>query len=225
MKHEYGRIDHDYGLSMLTADPDGPIFMVNLMKYHEVARYDDGDGPRISGKEADNIYNPSKILRDIGAAMVFVADVHKNHVDEDWDRIAIVRYPTRKSFIEMSQRKDFNEKHKHKEAAMLRTFVIGCRPVDSRLDTVEWPRPEEPRTIVMVVRRTDDRQRSLAETGGTGFLIEGTIIGDGRQWDTISFTEVADEIAADRMVADLDPHNHDDFYAMTLKTVSDAVTH
>ena len=125
-------INKEYGIDLATRAPenDGPIYMVNLMKYHEVAQYqsDDGMDKSISGREADDRYNPSSVLSKIGADIVFVADVNKNHVgSEDWDRIAIVRYATRKSFIEMQSRKDFSEKHKHKAAGSSKRFSTAGR--------------------------------------------------------------------------------------------------
>ncbi|MFY8158784.1 MAG: hypothetical protein ACOVLJ_05035, partial [Ilumatobacteraceae bacterium] len=154
LKHKYGRIDLDYAAKLATTPPeqDGPIFMVNLMKYHEVAQYSSTDAPQVSGREADDKYNPASILNKIGADIVFVADVTKNHIgDEDWDRIAIVRYATRKSFIDMQQRKDFAEKHEHKAAGMKRTTIVCCRPVDEALDTRTRPQDFGLRNIVMIV--------------------------------------------------------------------------
>ena len=111
LKHKYGTIDKDYGLFLATRPPaeDGPIYMINLMKYHEVAQYmqDAGVDKPISGREADDRYNPSSILAKIGATIVFVGDVTSNRAgDEDWDRIAIVRYATRKSFIDMQAKSE-----------------------------------------------------------------------------------------------------------------------
>ena len=38
----YGKIDQDYGLRLATTLPeeDGPVWMVDLMKYHDVAQYE-----------------------------------------------------------------------------------------------------------------------------------------------------------------------------------------
>jgi hypothetical protein len=228
LKHNYGRIDFDYAIHLATRPPeeDGPIYMVNLMKYHEVAKYDSADSPQISGREADDKYNPASILNKIGASIVFVADVVKNHIgDEDWDRIAVVRYPTRKSFIEMQERKDFAEKHEHKAAGMLRTTLVCCRPLDPSLD--DRPRPSEVKTrrVVMVVRQTEDRPRVFATIpGSTGLTAEGTIIGDGRKWDTVQFAFVDSDDAADATVAAIADLEAGSSYAMTLHATLDSIT-
>ena len=228
LKHKYGRIDYDYAIHLATRPPeeDGPIYMVNLMKYHEVAQYDSDNAPQISGREADDRYNPASILNKIGASIVFVADVVKNHVgDEDWDRIAIVRYATRKSFIEMQERKDFADKHEHKAAGMQRTTIVCCRPLDRALD--DRPRPTEVKTrrVVMVVRQTDDRSVAFSTMpGSTGLTAEGTIIGDDRKWDTVQFVLVDSDEAADATVSAIPGLNAGESYAMTLHATLDSIT-
>ena len=71
----YGTVDHDYGATLATTDPgdDGPVWMVNLMKYKEVADYGDAGfpgGKPISGLEADDIYSPIEELASVGARLV-----------------------------------------------------------------------------------------------------------------------------------------------------------
>ena len=228
LKHKYGRIDLDYATQLATTPPeqDGPIFMVNLMKYHEVAQYSSTDAPQVSGREADDKYNPASILNKIGADIVFVADVTKNHIgDEDWDRIAIVRYATRKSFIDMQQRKDFAEKHEHKAAGMKRTTIVCCRPVDVALDTRTRPEDFGLRNIVMVVRQAADRDHVLGSLpNAVGMWAEGTIIGDGRKYDTVQFVHVATEQEADALVASINGLSSGESYAMTLSASIDGIT-
>lgn len=230
IKHRYGIIDKDYAMSLATCAPenDGPIYMVNLMKYREVAQYGEGSGPdgAISGREADDRYNPASILSKIGATIVFVADVLGTHTGgDDWDRIAVVRYATRKSFIDMQARRDFSEKHEHKAAGMLRTIIVCCRPEDASLDT--RPRPEHgpDRFAAMVVRRGTERDSAFASLpGAVNFAAEGTIIGDGRSWDTVQFVAAASADGA-RAVAEsagAGPAGED--YAMSLRVTLDAVT-
>jgi hypothetical protein len=228
LKHKYGRIDFDYAAKLGTTPPeqDGPIFMVNLMKYHDVAQYSSADAPQVSGREADDKYNPASILNKIGADIVFVADVTKNHIgDEDWDRIAIVRYATRKSFIDMQQRKDFAEKHEHKAAGMKRTTIVCCRPVDEALDTRSRPEDFGLRNIVMVVRQAADREQVLSSLpNAVGMRAEGTIIGDGRNFDTVQFVHVATEQEADALVASINGLSSGESYAMTLSASVDGIT-
>lgn len=51
---------------------DGPVCMVNLMKYRAVADNAGGNPAGRSGREADDEYAPTAILRDIGAPIVFL---------------------------------------------------------------------------------------------------------------------------------------------------------
>ena len=228
LKHKYGKIDFDYAAFLATCPPeqDGPIYMVNLMKYHEVAQYENSDQPQVSGREADDKYNPASILNKIGADIVFVADVVKDHIgDEDWDRIAIVRYATRKSFIEMQQRKDFAEKHEHKAAGMMRTTLVCCRPVDESLDLRGRPEGFGLRNVVMIVRQASDREKVLSSLpNSVGMRAEGTIIGDGRKFDTIQFVHVASEAEADALVASINDLAAGESYAMTVSASIDGLT-
>ena len=107
----YGTVDRDYGMRLATTphNEDGPIWMVNLMAYREVADYDAGNasgidpenGGTVSGREADDRYAPLDVLADIGADVVFIGDVEDQLLGDEprWDRVGVVRYPTRRSFI------------------------------------------------------------------------------------------------------------------------------
>ena len=231
LKHTYGKINKEYGFSLATCPPekDGPIYMVNLMKYHEVAQYDgaDTEAAAISGREADDKYNPASVLNKIGADMVFIGDVTANLLgNEDWDRIAVVRYATRKSFIDMQSRKDFSEKHVHKNAGMQRTVIVCCRPEDTSIDTRERPAPSlELRTVAMIVRQTPQRDTAFASLPeAVNFAAEGTIVSDGRMWDTVQFIPVqsADEVPAiAARIADAEPGTA---YVMAVRVTLDAFT-
>ncbi len=230
LKHKYGTIDKEYGVHLATRPPeeDGPIYMVNLMKYHEVAQYADDAGvdKPISGREADDRYNPTSILAKIGATIVFVGDVVSNRDgDEDWDRIAIVRYATRKSFIDMQTRRDFADKHKHKAAGMQRTIIVCCRPEDASLDTHGRPKADDDRLVAMIVRRNVDRAAAFREVpGAVNLAAEGTIIGDGRKWDTVQFVPVASNEELQRVVASHAALPHGEAYVIGVRASMDAIT-
>lgn len=214
----YGEVNRAYGLELATTPPDrdGPIWMVNLMHYRERARYADGTDGGVSGREADDRYAPVEVLADIGADLAFVGDVETQLLGHSpsWDRVGIVRYPTRRSFIEMQSREDFRSRHVHKDAGMAATIVMGCRPMPidtSELDSTPWdqvehpPTPDDgPITVVHVIRFDGDpatastpeqmqryQQHAAIVAGRHGvrvagwFEVEGTIIGDGREWHQV----------------------------------------
>lgn len=177
----YGTIDREYGARLASTPPDedGPVWMVNLMKYRDVAQYADGRESSISGREADDEYAPVDVLDDIGAEVVFFGDVDQQLLGDDvvWDRVGVVKYPTRRSFIEMQARRDFQAKHAHKEAGMERTIVIGCQPMpgfvapaagEERVETVDWSHVEHPPTdddgpvmVLHVLRYHDAAEAAL----------------------------------------------------------------
>lgn len=173
----YGTVDRDYAIRIATTAPadDGPVWMVNLMKYRGVADYSDGRSSTISGKEADDLYAPLDILGDIGAEPVLFGEVDQQLLGEPvWDRIAVVKYATRKSFIDMQSRPDFQQAHQHKEAGMEQTIILGCQPLpnpdpDPGITDVGWsdvphpPTPEDgPITVVHVLRFADpDAARAI----------------------------------------------------------------
>ena len=175
----YGTVDRDYGLRLATCEPaaDGPIHMLNLMKYREQADYGSDGEAGVSGREADDRYTPVDVLAKIGAKVAFSAEVLD--ASEDWDRIGIVCYPTRRSFIEMQSRDDFREKHVHKDAGMDHTIVMGTLPVG------ELPPRSKPNRILLEVWSGD-----TPPGDGVAFSVEGTIIGDGRPWAGARFSTI-----------------------------------
>jgi hypothetical protein len=135
----YGQVDRNYGMRLATTPPDddGPVWMVNLMKYRDVADYADGRETTISGRDADDLYTPRESLAAVGAEIVFAGEVDQQLLGDApiWDRVGVVKYPTRRSFIEMQSRSDFQQQHVHKDAGMAETIVIGCQP----FDVPAWP--------------------------------------------------------------------------------------
>ncbi|MBT95169.1 MAG: hypothetical protein CL431_04280 [Acidimicrobiaceae bacterium] len=232
---KYGKIDFDYALQLATttADEDGPIWMVNLMKYHDVAQYEDRSRAKITGQEADDLYSPLEPLKAIGAEPVYFGEVENKLLGDyrDWDRVAVVKYPTRKSFIEMQERKDFQDKHVHKEAGMEETIIMGCLPMNfpnPQSPLPDWGKVQHPPTsedgpiIALHVVKFNDRAElgetpeqmaeytSKAATVGIDqgvrisgwFGVEGTIVGDGREWDQVRFNAFPSKAAFMAVVQD-----------------------
>lgn len=174
----------------LPPEADGPFWALNLMKYRAVADYGEAGGPAVSGREADDAYAPLGPLAAIGAQPVFHADVVDQPVGEPaWDRVGIVRYPSRSAFFAMQQRDDFKAQHVHKEAGMDCTIVLSCLPAGP-------PAAAGSGSLVLTVVRED------AAAGGPGapgapatFDVEGVIVGDDRTWTTARFERAPDAAA------------------------------
>ena len=174
-----GTIDYAFAGRMATMAPedDGPVWMVNFMRYKERADYGDTGGPGISGREADDRYAPVDVLKAIGADVAYFGDVigPDGGADPDWHRMAVVRYPTRKSFIDMQGRRDFKEKAVHKEAGMEFTIIMCARPTGPPVGE-----PDGSGVVRFIAFPPGSVDADPVE--GAGFEVEGTVIGDQRTW-------------------------------------------
>ena len=179
-------------LSTWAPSADGAIYMLNLMKYRGEADYGDGGETGVSGREADDRYAPVDVLAAIGATVCLMADVLD--ASEDWYRVAVVRYPTRRTFIEMQLRKDFQQQHPHKEAGMDHTIVMGTLPANG------LPGRAKPNRVLIEVW-DGAAPAPLVVAEATSFAIEGTIIGDGRVWTGARYTVVDRDYDIDMSVA------------------------
>ncbi len=190
----FGTIDFTYAGRLATTPPaeDGPIWMVNFMRYKERADYGEAGDEGISGREADDRYAPTDVLAAIGADVAFFGDVvgPDGSPDPDWHRMAIVRYPTRRSFIDMQNREDFREKVVHKDAGMDFTIIMCSLPTG--------PVHGEPdgSGIVRFIAFPSGSDPAGPPAEGARFDVEGTVIGDERTWERleISWSDREDEL-------------------------------
>ena len=108
---------------MLEPGPDGPIFMVNLLKFKEHAEYEDGRETYLSGRQAYGIYGRgvSELLPAYGGKVVFVGEVTflmLGQVEELWDEIAIAQYPNRGALVAMSSSEEWRALAVHRTAGL-----------------------------------------------------------------------------------------------------------
>ncbi len=108
---------------MMQPGPDGPISMVNLLKFKEHAEYEDGRETTLTGREAYEIYGRgvSKLLTDYGGKLTFAGDVTflaLGQVDDLWDEVAIAQYPSRAELWKMSTSPEWQELAVHRTAGL-----------------------------------------------------------------------------------------------------------
>jgi hypothetical protein len=197
-KPSYGTPNWDLikGWFALSESDDGPFWALNLMKYRAVAGYADGNPAGVSGKEADDAYAPLGPLAAVGAVVAFHGDVLDQRAGApEWDRIGIVRYPTRAAFFAMQQRDDFKDQHVHKEAGMEFTIVMACLPDGPAAE------PTGDRVVLLVDRGGPATIEADGVTPAATFAVEGVIVGDDRTFDHVRFFGVRDDAALAELAA------------------------
>lgn len=108
---------------MMAPGPEGPIAMVNLLKFKDLAAYEDGRATDLTGRQAYEIYGAgvSQLIRDYGGKVTFAGDVTflaLGQVEELWDEIAIAEYPSRKALFDMSTSPEWQALSVHRAAGL-----------------------------------------------------------------------------------------------------------
>ncbi len=117
------------------SEEDGPMCMVNLLKFKEKAEYADGSEPELSGQDAYLRYGAGvqACLAAVGGKARFsgfVTDLMLGEVEELWDMVAIAEYPSRAAMLQMVQSPEYQAITKHRDAGLagqlnIRTKAIG----------------------------------------------------------------------------------------------------
>ena len=102
---------------------DGPIYMVNLLKFKEKAAYDDGRDTDLTGQQAYGLYSVevAKLILEVGGELKFGARVERlmlGEVEELWDTVAIAMYPSRAAMLQMMQMPNYQEIAVHRAAGL-----------------------------------------------------------------------------------------------------------
>lgn len=114
-------------------DEEGPIVMVNLLRYRERAAYPDGfEAEPCSGREAYQRYSEVALrtVSEVGGDLVYLGQVAVSVIappGEEWDDVALVRYPSRRAFFEMISRADYQAGAVHRSAALADSRLIATR--------------------------------------------------------------------------------------------------
>jgi len=109
--------------AMQEEGPEGPIVMVNLLKFREKAQYADGRDSDLSGRDAYQIYGRggSELVRKFGGRVLFAGDVTflaLGQVDSLWDEVMLVEYPNRRALWEMTFSQEWRELAVHRAAGL-----------------------------------------------------------------------------------------------------------
>lgn len=102
---------------------EGPICMVNLMKFKQKAEYEDGRESDLTGREAYELYERGvkELLQGIGGCIGFEGDVQRlmlGKVEELWDVVALAVWPSRQAMFEVMQSPEMQEISVHRSAGL-----------------------------------------------------------------------------------------------------------
>jgi uncharacterized protein (DUF1330 family) len=114
----------------LAAAPDeGPVVMLNLLKFKPKADEGGGSGAAAYGRYRDAAV---KMVEDRGGKLLWAGQADQILIgdpNEDWDVVALVEYPSRAAFIEMVSSPKYLEAHEHRESGLARTLLVACTPM------------------------------------------------------------------------------------------------
>lgn len=112
---------------------DVPLNMLNLVKLHDVARYE--DGTETTGAEAYKTYGQESgpIFQDVGGKIIWRGEPQLMLIGpeaETWDIAFVAYYPNAGAFMEMVTNPDYRIAVKHRQAAVLDSRLLRCHEVD-----------------------------------------------------------------------------------------------
>ena len=118
--------------AFLARDQSQPIVMVNLLKFRDQAQYEDGfDAEPCSGFEAYLRYSAvaTQTIAKVGGKLLWSGLPEMTMITgsgSEWDLVAIVRYPSRQSFLEMTALPEYQAAMPHRKAGLAFQDLIQC---------------------------------------------------------------------------------------------------
>lgn len=109
--------------AVMSAETNGAFYLLNFLKFKPLAVYEDGRDSDLTGEQAYEIYVDA--VRDAIAAtggrlmlMARLDTVSLGEIEELWDRVSVVMYPSRVAFLEMLKTSVLDEVRAHRTAGL-----------------------------------------------------------------------------------------------------------
>jgi uncharacterized protein (DUF1330 family) len=118
--------DQFTALAAAASADDGPVVMLNLLKFKEVAT-GGGSGAASYNRYGDSV---SRMVEERGGRVLWSGRVDQVLIGDEaangWDAIALVQYPSRQAFIDMVSDETYQKSHEHREGGLAETVLIAC---------------------------------------------------------------------------------------------------
>jgi uncharacterized protein (DUF1330 family) len=131
----------DLNEEFLRSLPDnGPVVMVNLVRFHERAL--DGNG---SGWDAYSRYakGDMPLLKKVGGTVIWSGTVEGaafgNLGDARWDWVVLVHYPSRAAFLEMTTSAEYAAINVERENGVAEHLILAATQAYSKLAVKSAP--------------------------------------------------------------------------------------
>ena len=115
---------------------DRPIVMINLLRYRERAAYPEGSGAEpCSGRDAYRRYGQASIglITAVGGQVIWQGSpkaVLIGAPGEEWHKALLVRYPSKRAFLDMVSSADYQAIAVHRTAALEDSRLIATVPAE-----------------------------------------------------------------------------------------------
>lgn len=119
--------------ALMALPQDGPVVMLNLLKFKDKAVYKDGRTTELTGREAYMLYGQlmSAFVLARGGKLHFNAPAAApviGKVDDMWDVVALMEYPSPQAFVAIATAPEVAEFGVHREAGLAGQLLIPCLP-------------------------------------------------------------------------------------------------
>jgi uncharacterized protein (DUF1330 family) len=130
----YTAFDKDDFEAFRANDRPGPIQMLNLVRLHERAQYE--DGREASGAQAYAAYGreSAPVFQRLGGRIVWRGSMEQMVIgpkDEAWDLCFIAEYPSPQAFVEMLKDPEYRKAMVHRQAAVCDSRLVRMAPVET----------------------------------------------------------------------------------------------
>ncbi|HRW39269.1 MAG: hypothetical protein KDB04_10940 [Acidimicrobiales bacterium] len=111
---------------------DGPVVMLNLNKFRDVAVYEDGrDAGGASGRDTYLKYGMVALeaIRWLGGEVLWMTDAIAPIIGcehDAYDEVLAVWYPSRSAFLRLTDYPGYEDALAHRDAALERAAVLPC---------------------------------------------------------------------------------------------------
>jgi hypothetical protein len=173
-------IDADYAMRIRETadDADGPVYMLGFRRFR--LRADTG-ARRLSATGRAVVTDASiPMFASVGAELCLVATVVASSLN--WDRVAVIGFPSRRSFLELTDLREFRDWMVEHEESNERIMLLATLP------TGGLPEPDSQRLLLEVWNGPEPAP--LVLDPAARFDVDGTVVGDGRQWTGVRYTPI-----------------------------------